>query len=49
MGRIQKELDDVILKHAEWKREKLIELYINLLRILLEIEDEINKSIGIEV
>jgi hypothetical protein len=49
MGRIQKELDDVILKHAEWKREKLIELYINLLQILLEIEDEINKSIGIEV
>ncbi|MEM4524490.1 MAG: hypothetical protein QXF29_05270, partial [Archaeoglobaceae archaeon] len=46
MGRIQKEIDDVILKYAEWKKEKLIEIYITLLRVLLEIEDEINKSIG---
>ncbi|MEM0203619.1 MAG: hypothetical protein QXO16_07775 [Archaeoglobaceae archaeon] len=46
MGRIQKEIDTVIIKHAEWKKEKLIELYISLLRILLEIEDEINKSIA---
>lgn len=48
MGRIQKEIDAAILKHAEWKKEKLVELYINLLRILLEIEDEINRSIFTE-
>lgn len=46
MGKIQKEIDAAILKYADWKKEKLIDLYLNLLRILLEIEDEINKSIG---
>ncbi len=46
MGRIQREIDAVIMKHAEWKKDKLVELYLSLLRILLEIEDEINKSLG---
>lgn len=46
MGRIQKEIDAAIIRHAEWKKERLIELYMTLLRILLEIEDEINKSIA---
>ncbi|MEM1579168.1 MAG: hypothetical protein QXN34_05530 [Archaeoglobaceae archaeon] len=45
MGRIQKEIDDAILKHAEWKKESLVEIYFTLLRIFLEIEEKVNKMI----
>lgn len=48
IGKIQSEIDKTILKHAEWRKDKLLELYFTLLRVLVEIEDEINKSIRSE-
>jgi hypothetical protein len=48
LGKIQSEIDRAILKHAEWSKEKLIDLYFTLLRVLIEIEDEINRRIRCE-
>ena len=45
MGRLQSEIDKLILKYAEWNKDKLVELYFTLIRILLELEDEINREI----
>ncbi|MCX8172216.1 MAG: hypothetical protein N3D09_01195 [Archaeoglobaceae archaeon] len=48
MGKIQREIDEAIMRHAEWTKEKLIELYFTLLRIFVEIDDEINRRIHLE-
>ncbi|MCS7143925.1 MAG: hypothetical protein NZ879_02765 [Archaeoglobaceae archaeon] len=48
IGKIQSEIDKAILKHAEWRKDRLIDLYFTLLRILVEIEENINKSISSE-
>lgn len=48
IGKIQNEIDKVILRHAEWSKDKLIDLYFTLLRILIEIEDMINQMIRSE-
>jgi len=45
MGKLQGKLDKIILKHAEWDKNKLAELYFTLLKILLELEDRINREI----
>lgn len=48
IGKIQSEIDKTILKYAEWNKEKLLNLYFTLLRVLVEIEDKINQSIRSE-
>lgn len=48
MGKIQKEIDNAIIKHVEWKKESLVEIYFTLLRIFLEIEEKVNKMIAEE-
>lgn len=48
MGKMQKEIDEIILKNAEWRKEKLLDLYFTLLRIFMEMEDKINQSIQSE-
>lgn len=48
IGKIQSEIDKAILRHAEWRKDKLIELYFTLLRILIELEDMINQRIRSE-
>ncbi len=45
MGKMQNEIDGAIMKHAEWRKDALVELYFTLLRILMEIEDKIVQSI----
>ncbi len=45
MGRIQKKIDEIILKYAEWKKESIAELYFTLIQILLEMEDKINLEV----
>ncbi len=48
MGKLQSKLDKIILKYAEWDRDKLADLYFTILMILLEIEDRINREIEAE-
>ncbi len=48
MGKLQSAIDKIILKYAEWDKDKLIELYFTLIRIILELEDEINREIDLE-
>ncbi len=48
MGKLQSAIDKIILKYAEWDKDKLIELYFTLIRIILELEDEINREIELE-
>lgn len=48
MGKIQREIDEAIMRNVEWRKERLIEIYFELLRILIEIENEINRSIKLE-
>lgn len=45
MGNLQRRLDGIILKYAEWNKEKLAEMYFTILLILLELEDRINREI----
>ncbi len=45
MGKLQGKLDRIILKYAEWEKDKLAELYFMILLILLELEDKINREI----
>ncbi|WP_202320683.1 hypothetical protein [Archaeoglobus neptunius] len=45
MGKLQGKLDGIILKYAEWDKEKLAELYFTILQILIELEDRINREI----
>ncbi|WP_456468171.1 hypothetical protein [Archaeoglobus sp.] len=45
MGKLQGKLDRIILKYAEWEKDKLAELYFTILLILLELEDKINREI----
>lgn len=45
MGKLQGRLDGIILKYAEWDKEKLAEMYFTILLILLELEDRINREI----
>jgi len=49
IGKIQSEIDRAIIRHADWSKEKLLDLYFTLLRVLVEIEDEINRSIRSEL
>jgi len=48
MGKLQGKLDEIILKYAEWDKEKLSELYFVILLVLLELEDMINREIKLE-
>ncbi len=48
MGKLQSDIDRIILKYAEWDKDKLVELYFTLIRVLLELEDEINRKIDSE-
>ncbi len=48
MGKLQSKLDKIILKYAEWDKDKLADLYFTILMILLEIEDRINREIEAE-
>ncbi|WP_290598236.1 MULTISPECIES: hypothetical protein [unclassified Archaeoglobus] len=48
MGKLQGKLDGIILKYAEWSKEKLAELYFTILLVLLELEDRINREIQLK-
>ncbi|MDI9610094.1 MAG: hypothetical protein QFX36_02075 [Archaeoglobales archaeon] len=48
MGKMQSEIDEAIVKNAEWRKDKLIDLYFTMLRIFMEMEDKINQSIQSE-
>ncbi len=48
MGRLQSEIDKLIIRYAEWKKDQLVELYFALIRILLELEDQINRELDAE-
>lgn len=48
MGKMQNEIDGVIMRHVEWRKDVLVELYFTLLRILMELEDTITQSIQSE-
>ncbi|MDK2796171.1 MAG: hypothetical protein PWQ58_1370 [Archaeoglobaceae archaeon] len=48
MGKMQNEIDGVIMRHAEWKKDRLVDLYSTLLRVLAEIEDTITQSVQSE-
>jgi hypothetical protein len=48
MGKLQGKLDGIILKYAEWNKEKLAELYFTILLVLLELEDRINREIQLK-
>lgn len=48
MGKMQSEIDEAIMKNVEWRKDKMIDLYFTLLRILIEIEEKINQSIQSE-
>lgn len=45
MGKLQGKLDRLIMKYAEWEKNKLVELYFTILKVLLELEDRINREI----
>ena len=45
MEELQRRIDEIILRHAEWKKESIAELYFTLIRVLLEMEDSINLDI----
>jgi len=45
MGGIQSKLDKTIMKYAVWEKDDLAELYFIILKVLLELEDYINKEI----
>lgn len=49
MGKLQGRLDGIIMKHAEWEKNKLVELYFTILKVLLELEDRINREIKEEL
>lgn len=49
MGKLQGKLDRIIMKYAEWEKNKLAELYFTILKILLELEDKINREIREEL
>ncbi|MCS7130158.1 MAG: hypothetical protein NZ872_01925 [Archaeoglobaceae archaeon] len=48
MGKMQSEIDEAIMKNVEWRKDKMIDLYFTLLRILMEMEEKINQSIQSE-
>lgn len=49
MSSIQKKIDELILKYAVWERDALTELYFTIVKILLDLDDELNREIEKEL
>ncbi|MET1125134.1 MAG: hypothetical protein ABWW66_07770 [Archaeoglobaceae archaeon] len=45
MGQLQKRIDELIFKYARWNKEELSELYFTIVKVLLELDDKLNREI----
>ncbi len=46
MGKLQKKVDELIMKYAEWNKDSLSELYFTIIKVLLELDDQLNREIA---